>query len=123
VEGDQINVTSQNSIINVKSSLEGATQTLSAAPLGNSTKDELKALLTQLESRLKEAPPEKAEAAEALADAARETISKVAKPQPNKRSVQASVTQMMELASDVADALPIAKDIAKAISGIFGVSL
>jgi hypothetical protein len=121
VVGDKIeigNVT--NSAINVKSKLEHVSQTISAAPLEGSKKAELEALVQQLKDVLETAQAEKPEAVEAVSDALETTMSRVGKPQPNKKSVEGSMKNLADTAEDIAEAIPIVTKIGTAIASIFG---
>jgi hypothetical protein len=125
--GDKITVSHvQNSIVNIKGALNGASLAINAAPIDSSKKDELKALIAQLETALTKVAkvaPEKSESAEAVGEAAKDTMEKVSKDKPNKKSIEVSAKGMLEAAKDVAEALPIATKIASVIAGMFGFSL
>lgn len=124
IMGDKITISNvQGSVINLKSKLQRVTQSVEAAPLGPGDKEQLKALVTELESVLAKAPAEKREDAEAVADMVETTMEKVAEPAPNKKALQFSLKGIVDAAKGLTDALPVAVKLAAAVAAIFGLSL
>lgn len=124
VFGDKIDIRHvQNSILNIKSTLNGVTQTIAGSPIDNSKKEELQSLVKQLEGAIEKVPPAHLEDAGAVADMVKETMNKVNTPAPNKKSIEISAKGMVEAAKGIAEVLPIATKIATTIAGMFGFGL
>ncbi len=122
--GDAINISHvQNSIVNIKGTLQGASMALGVAPLASSNKDELISLLAQLEAALTKEAADKPDSTEAISDAAKETMEKISRDKPNKRAIESATKGFLDLAKDVTEALPVATKIATLIAGMFGFTL
>ncbi len=69
-----------SSILNIESNLTGAVQTVGAATnIEQSSKEQLKVLLEQLNNELKRVPPEQAPDAEAVAETAKQLVEQASK--------------------------------------------
>ena len=88
----------QNSVVNVKSKLQQVTQTIGTAPIDAAKKDELKALVEQLNGTLENVPAEKRQDAEAVAEMVKDTMDKVTQPEPNKKTLEFSLKGIVEAA-------------------------
>jgi hypothetical protein len=122
--GDRINISNvQNSILNVKSILEQVTQSINAAPIATEKKDELRSLVDQLNDILARAPEDKRDDADAVAEMLKNTMDKIAQPNPNKKALGISLGGIVTAAKGLADVLPIATKIGSLIAGMFGVTL
>ncbi len=116
--GDQMNISNvSGSILNIRSSLSSASQTISASPRGDAaTKVELQALIAQLSAVLQQAPPEKAADAEAVAETAKAAIDLATKAQPNRTLVQINADGLKRAAQNLAAVLPAVLPIAERIA-------
>jgi hypothetical protein len=108
-----------HAIITLDSTLTQVNQAIGESSIGPK-KDELRALLEELKNVLAKVPADKAEDAGAVADAVKDTVDKIAKPQPNKRSIEISTKGILAAAAQLAEALPIAKKIGSTIAAMFG---
>lgn len=104
------------SILNINSTLNNTTQVIDAAPkLSSNTKEELKALINQLNQALQEAPKELAEDAEAVAESAKDFLEAVTKERPNKTRVRITKEGLEKAAENIAAVLPQVLSIAMEI--------
>ncbi len=115
--GDTINISNvSGSNINVKSTLEHVTQTISALPGDPAAKDELQQLIVQLHAELQWAPTDKQADAEAVAETAKDLVDKAAKEKPNRTLVQISAEGLKQAAANIAAVLPTVLPIATKIA-------
>jgi Leucine-rich repeat (LRR) protein len=119
--GDQINIDRTSGVVNVKSKLENVTQTIGASGVDDASKAQLIALMKQLSDALAKAPAAQKLDAEAISDAAEEVVAKATKPTPNKKSVEISGKGLLEAAKGIAEVVPIAIEIVKAVSHFVGI--
>jgi predicted transcriptional regulator len=113
----------QGAILNVKSTLSDVRQTIQSAPnLRESDKTDLQELTNQLLEALKSAPPENAEDAEAIAEAAKALMEAATKEKPNKTTVKITAEGLKQAAKNLAVILPevfrVASDVATRIHTI-----
>ncbi|MDW8213898.1 MAG: CHAT domain-containing protein [Roseiflexaceae bacterium] len=115
---DQMNISNvSGSILNIRSSLSDASQTISASPHGDAaTKAELQALIAQLSAALQQAPLEKAADAEAVAETAKAAIDQATKAQPNRTLVQINANGLKQAAQNLAAVLPAVLPVAEKIA-------
>jgi ElaB/YqjD/DUF883 family membrane-anchored ribosome-binding protein len=124
MSGDRINISDvRNSVINVKATLDHVEQAIGSLPIEPAARNDLRSLVQQLSTILERLPEGKGSEAEAISDAVKDAMDKVAKPQPNKKSIEISVKGILEAARDIAEALPVATKIAAAIGAMFGFTL
>ena len=118
---DKIDISNvHDSVVNVNSTLTEVSQIIGKAPIDAQKRGELKDMVQQLERALAKVAADKGELAGAVADALKDTLEKVAQPQPNRKSIQISAKGMVEAAKGIADVLPIATKIATTVAGMFG---
>lgn len=115
--GDKVTIGSiSGSIVNIKSNLQNARQSIGAAAgVDDSTKAQLDKLIQQLSEALEKLPASQKEDAEAVADAATDLVGKATKDKPNKKSVEISANGLLEAAKGIAGVVPIAIEIAKTV--------
>jgi hypothetical protein len=116
----------QAGILNIESTLTNVSQSVGNIPnVDQSSKDELKQLIEQLNAALQKAPAEKIEEAEALADTTKDLVEDISKEKPNKAKLQITLAGLKQAAENIAkvlpDVLPIAIQITSVISKSFGV--
>lgn len=96
-----------DSILNISSTLHHANQTIeTASKLNYDSKEELKALIEELNLILQEAPPESAEEAEAVAESAKDLVEAATKDKPNRARVQITKEGLEKAASNISNVLP-----------------
>jgi len=110
-------------ILNVRSTLSDVTQIIQSAPnLREGDKTDLRELTNQLLEALKSAPPENAEDAEAIAEAAKALMEAATKEKPNKTTVKITAEGLKQAAKNLSVILPevfrVASDIATRIHTI-----
>lgn len=123
VSGDQFNMSGNFSgaILNIKSTLTNVSQSIGAAPIGDTaTKAQLQALVEQLSAELQKVPAEKASDAEAVAETAKAAVEQATKAQPNKTLVQISAEGLKQAAQNLAAVLPTVLPIATQIAETVG---
>lgn len=116
----------QAGILNIESTLTNVSQSVGNIPtIDQSSKDELKQLIDQLNTALQKAPAEKIEEAEALADTTKNLVEDISKDKPNKAKLQITLAGLKQAAENIAkvlpDVLPIALQISSFIAKSFGV--
>lgn len=114
-----------NSIINVDSVLRDVCQTIGTADIRDQeTKKQLMELIEQLKLELQKTPPERREAAEAIADSAKALVEAGTKSKPNKTTLQITAQGLKKAAECVADIMPtvlsVASSIVKSVSLLSG---
>ena len=87
-------------------------------PGEQSEKEKLAALLEELNGLLKEAPAEKKDDAEAVADFANDLIEQAGAEKPNKRKLEITAKGMTEAAEGIASVVPKAITVVEAIAGM-----
>jgi hypothetical protein len=107
-------------ILNINATLTNVAQTISSVPIDPSQKQQLQTLVAELKEVLSKNPTESPETKEAIATATEDTIKNASQPQPNKVLVKSSLSTLMEIAKNVAEALPTVTKIAGVIGGMLG---
>jgi hypothetical protein len=127
VSGDQFTMSGNFSgaILKIKSTLTNVSQSIGAAPVGDTaTKAQLQQLIEQLSAELQKVPAEQAGEAEAVAETAKAAVEQATKAQPNKTLVQISAEGLKQAAQNLAavlpTVLPIATQIAEAVRKMIG---
>jgi hypothetical protein len=127
ISGDTFNMSGdfRGANVNVKSHLENVQQTINALPHGDAeSKAELQRLIVELNDALQEAPPEKAEEAEAVAQMAETLVETAAAENPNKTMLQISGEGLKQAAENIKGVLPavvgIATQIVTAVAKLAG---
>src|SRR5690349_63233 len=90
--------------------------TITTADAGS--RDELKALLQQLQEALKQVPPDKVKEAEAVGESAQDLVKEAAKEEPNKSRLRSFGEMLVSTAKAVGAAAPAALGIAEKIVGL-----
>ncbi len=109
--GDTFNMSGdfRGANINIKSTLAGVSQRVVNLPQTDQTaKDELQALLVQLNETLQQAPPDKAEEAEAVAKSAEQLVATASEEKPNKTLIQIAGEGLKQAAQTLAKVMPTA---------------
>ena len=109
--GDTFNMSGdfRGANINIKSTLTRVSQRVVNLPQTDQTaKDELQALLVQLNETLQQAPPDKAEEAEAVAKSAEQLVATASEEKPNKTRIQISGEGLQQAAQTLAKVMPTA---------------
>jgi hypothetical protein len=125
-QGNKYNFSGSNiGMLNIENTMTNVTQNVGNIPnMDQSSRDELKQLMQQLNTALKNTPAEKADDAEAVANAAKELIDDISKDKPNKTTVQIKLSGLKAAAENIAkvlpSVLPIATQIVTFISKSFG---
>jgi ElaB/YqjD/DUF883 family membrane-anchored ribosome-binding protein len=102
--------------VTIKSTLTNVTQTIgSLSDAEASTKAELEELVRTLNDALQQAPDDKAEEAEAVAQYAQVLVEKAAEEKPNKTMVQITGRGLKQAAKNLADVTPTVLSIATQI--------
>jgi hypothetical protein len=116
VEQIVTNVNGNYGIVNIGSILTSVSQAVQAnSHIEPSTKQELEALLQQLEKALQDIPAENGEDAEAVAEMAKVLIEKATKEKPNKPLVKISADGLKKAAENIAAITPKVLLVANAI--------
>jgi hypothetical protein len=125
--GDRYNLSGdfRGAILNIESTLKNVQQSIGAMHTEDTAaKEELQALIAQLGETLKEAPPEKSEEAEAVAEAAKSLVEKAAAEKPNQTSIKITGEGLKQAAENLAGVMPtvlaIATQIIVAVSRVTG---
>jgi hypothetical protein len=116
--GDTFNMTGdfRGAILNIKSTLTGVSQTISALPDAEpSLKQELQQLIAQLQAALDGTPPDKAQDAAAVAEMAASLVQKATEAQPNKTMLHITGQGLKQAAQNIADVMPTVLTIATQI--------
>ncbi len=113
----------QGAIVNINSTLSSVTQTISGSPkLDQTAKDELAALVQQLNTALQQAPADKSDEAETVADFAKDLIENATKDKPNKTKMAYTADNLKKAAENLATViptvLPVAIQIAERINAL-----
>ena len=109
--GDTFNMSGdfRGANINIKSTLTRVSQRVVNLPQTDQTaKDELQALLVQLNETLQQAPPDKAEEAEAVAKSAEQLVATASEEKPNKTLIQITGEGLKQAAQTLAKVMPTA---------------
>ena len=115
-KGDTFSGDFHGANVNVKSKLESVTQTIGALPTADAAAQaELKKLIEELSAALQQAPEDKAEAAEAVAQTAEALIEKAAEEEPNKTMVKITGESLKQAAQNLTDVMPAVLNIAAQI--------
>jgi len=110
-----------DSILNIESDLKGAIQTVGAAAnVEPSAQKQLQELLEQLQSELKQVPPDKASDAQAVATMAKQVVEEATKAQPNKTMVQITGDGLKKAAENIGAVMPKVLEIAGLIVAAIG---
>ena len=115
IMGDTITMSGkfEGTVLNIKSTLTNVSQSIGQiSGIDPSTQDQLIELVEQLNEELQQAPPEKAEDAEAVAESAKLLVETASKKQPNKAMVQVSAQGLKLAAKNIAEVLPVVLTIA-----------
>jgi hypothetical protein len=116
--GDTFNMSGNFSgaILNIKNTLTNTIQTVNGmAQAAPDQKQELAQLLDQLQAALAAVPADQAEAAETVAETAKDLVEKAAKEKPNKTTIQITGEGLKAAATNLAGALPVVLPIATQI--------
>ena len=116
--GDTFNMSGdfRGAILNIKSTLDNVSQSVGALPNADQTvKDELRALIDQLNETLQQAPEGKDEAAVAVAQSAEMLVKTATEEKPNKAMVQITGEGLKQAAQNLADVMPNVLTIATSI--------
>jgi ElaB/YqjD/DUF883 family membrane-anchored ribosome-binding protein len=125
-QGNTYNLSNfQVGILNIESTLSNVTQSVGNIPnIDQSTRDELKQLMEQLNTVLQKISAEKIEDAEAVADTAKDLVENISKDKPNKAKIQITLAGLKQAAENIAkvvpDVLPIAIQITSVVTKAFG---
>lgn len=102
--------------VTIKSTLTNVTQTIgSLSDAEASTRTELEELVRMLNDALQQAPDDKVEEAEAVAQYAQVLVEKAAEEKPNKTMVQITGRGLKQAAKNLADVTPTVLSIATQI--------
>ena len=125
ISGDTFNLSGdfRGANVNVKSKLEKVQQTIGALPHADeAAKAELQQLISQLNDALQEAPEDKAEEVEAVAQMAETLVDAASSEKPNKMMVQITGEGLKKAAENVAAVMPtvlvIATQIVTAVANL-----
>jgi hypothetical protein len=125
--GDTFNMSGNFSgaILNIKNTLTNTIQTVNGmAQAAPDQKQELAQLLDQLQAALATVPAEQAEAAETVAETAKDLVEKAAKEKPNKTTIQITGESLKAAATNLAGVLPavipVATQIVQAVQKLIG---
>lgn len=125
ISGDTFNLSGdfRGANVNVKSRLEKVQQTIGALPHADeAAKAELQQLISQLNDALQEAPEDKAEEVEAVAQMAETLVDAASGEKPNKMMVQITGEGLKKAAENVAAVMPtvlvIATQIVTAVANL-----
>jgi len=107
--GDTYHLTGdfRKAILNIKATLDGVNQNIDALPTADpSIRDELAQLVQQLSEVLQQAPPDRVEQAEAVAQSAELLVNAATAEKPNKTMIQITGEGLKQAAKSVADVMP-----------------
>ncbi|MDQ5824358.1 MAG: hypothetical protein M3441_09130 [Chloroflexota bacterium] len=120
--GDDITISGSitNSIVNIKSRLDGTVQQINALPgADQATKDQLVQLTQQLSELLGQVPekaPDKVADAETVSKRMETIVAEVGSPKPDKEVVNFSLESLKKAAANIAGVLPAVLPIAQQIA-------
>ena len=119
--GDEINISGgdfRGAIVNIKSRLENVTQTINTLPHGDDQqRDELKALVAQLQEALAQAPPEQADDVEKVTKRVEALVEEAGEENPDEEMMEITGNSLKRAAENIRDALPTVLPIATQIVG------
>lgn len=112
--GDRITISDiQNSNLNIKSTLTNVQQTIGGLPGDDETaRQELQALIVQLDQALEKIPQHLKEEAEAAAASARALIESAEAQKPNKTFIEITAEGLKQAAGDLSEVAPTVLGIA-----------
>jgi methyl-accepting chemotaxis protein len=116
--GDMFNLSGdfRGAILNIKSTLREVQQSVGDIRTGDeAARQELHSLVEALNQALQQAPPEKQEDAQAVAETARVLIDSAKADKPNKTMVQITGEGLKQAAQNLADVMPAVLGIASQI--------
>jgi predicted trehalose synthase len=119
-DGDTFNMSGDfgGAILNIKSTLTNVRQSVGAIPHGDQdARQELQALIERLNETLQQAPPEKAEQAEAVAQTAQALVEQAQAEQPNRAMLEITGQGLKAAAQNLAAVMPAVLTIATQIVG------
>lgn len=97
----------RGAIVNIKSTLRDVEQTVGdIRTQDGASKAELQRLIQQLSEALEKAPPQKVEAAQAVAETAKSLVDQAAAEKPNKTMLQITGEGLKQAAQNLADVMP-----------------
>jgi ABC-type transporter Mla subunit MlaD len=106
----------RGAILNIKSTLRDVEQTVGdIRTQDGASKAELQQLIQQLSEALEKAPPQQAEAAQAVAETAKSLVDQAAAAKPNKTMLQITGEGLKQAAQNLADVMPTVLAIATQI--------
>ena len=106
----------RGAIVNIKSTLRDVEQTVGdIRTQDGASKAELQQLIQQLSQALEKAPPQQAEAAQAVAETAKSLVDQAAAAKPNKTMLQITGEGLKQAAQNLADVMPTVLTIATQI--------
>jgi ABC-type transporter Mla subunit MlaD len=106
----------RGAILNIKSTLRDVEQTVGdIRTQDGASKAELQQLIQQLSEALEKAPPQQAEAAQAVAETAKSLVDQAAAAKPNKTMLQITGEGLKQAAQNLADVMPTVLTIATQI--------
>lgn len=127
--GDRYNMSGdfRGAILNIKSTLNNVQQSVGELRTDNqAAKEELQALIAQLNETLQRVPPEKSEDAEAVAQTAKMLVETASAEKPNQTSIKITGEGLKQAAQNLADVMPtvvtIATQIIMAVSRLAGLA-
>src|SRR5574341_871269 len=125
--GDTFNMSGdfRGAIVNIKSTLRDVQQSVGdIRTQDGASKAELQQLIQQLSQALENAPPQKAEAAQAVAETAKSLVDQAVAAKPNKTMLQITGEGLKQAAQNLADVMPavlaISTQIVTAITRLAG---
>lgn len=121
VSGDQFTMSGNFSgaILNIKSILSNVSQSIGAAPGGDTaSKANLQALIEQLSAELQKVPAEHAADAEQLAKRTESAVAEATKATPDKEDAEYSLSRLKKAAENIAAVLPTVLPIATQIADV-----
>lgn len=117
----------RGAIVNIKSTLKNVRQSVGDIPSADdSSKEELKNLIERLESTLEQAPEDKQDQAQAVAQTAQALVEQAKTDKPNKTMLKITGEGLKQAAQNFAEVMPtvvtIASQIVMAIGRLTGQS-
>jgi methyl-accepting chemotaxis protein len=116
--GDQFNLSGdfRGAIFNIKSTLNNVQQSVGKMRTNNqAAKEELQALIAQLNETLQAVPPENCEDAESVAQMAKMLVETASAERPNESSIKITSEGLKQAAQNLTDAMPTVVTIASQI--------
>jgi hypothetical protein len=106
----------RGAILNIKSTLTDVQQSIGDIQTGDEvSRQELQDLIGQLSEALQQAPPEKVEEAEAVAQSAEVLVQQAIAEKPNKTMIKITGDSLRQAAENIASVLPTVLGIASQI--------